>query len=254
MIHSIRRKDKNVFLFISGTIILVGIFFLLKTQEDDKKIYLYAWEAPQDFSFLTADDYYIENIGVAYLAGEVNSKNGELIFSDRRNPLAIPEGVEVIAVVRINPFNNLEKLVENKEEIALFIIDHCSRADHCQIDMDTKPSEYDHYGEIIEMINNELGEKVSITALASWCKKDSWIDYLEISYAVPMLYRMGERSEILKIENIPLKNDFCKENVALSTDEFDFDFHEYTADKTVFVFNPNTWTEEKLNNIMKKIK
>jgi len=254
MTRSIRRNDKNVFLFILGTLVLVGIIFLLKTQEDDKKIYLYAWETPQDFSFLTADDYYIENIGVAYLAGEVSSENGEVIFSDRRNPLVIPKGVEMISVVRINPLSNLGELVANKKEIALFIIDHCSRADHCQIDMDTKPSEYDYYGEIIEMVNSELGERVSIAALASWCTKDSWIDSLEISYAVPMLYRMGERSEILKIENISLKNDFCKENVALSTDELDFDFRKYATGKTVFVFNPNTWTDKILNDIMKELK
>ena len=234
--------------------LLLVVFFLINLQADDSKIYLYAWEAPHDFSFLLEDDYYIKNVGVAYLAGEIISENGNLIFHNRRNPLIIPRGIEVISVIRINPLSTLEELADNKEEIALFITDRCLRADHCQVDMDARPSEYGHYGGIIETVNDNLGYKISISALASWCPKNSWINDLEISYAVPMLYRMGESFFLLKAEGIVLDNNFCKKNVALSTDELDFDFQRYVVNKNVFVFNPDSWTKESLNDIIKLIK
>ncbi len=241
-------------IFVVFCLLLFVFYFISQKEKNGNKIYLYAWETPQDFSFLATDDYYIENIGVAYLAGEVGSESGELTFRNRRNTLIIPEGIETISVVRINPLNELEDLVENKERIASFITSHCLRADFCQIDMDTKPSEYEHYKEIIEIVNSELEEKVSIAALASWCAKDSWLNNLNISYAVPMLYRMGEASTLLKTEGISLKNNFCKENVALSTDELDFDFHKYITDKNIFIFNPTTWTSESVDAINKELK
>jgi len=234
--------------------LLLIVFFLINLQANDSKIYLYAWEAPHDFSFLAEDDYYIKNVGVAYLAGEIISENGKLAFHNRRNPLIIPEGIEVISVVRINPFYTLEELTDNKEEIIRFITDHCFKADHCQLDMDARPSEYSSYGKIIETVNNNLGYRISISALASWCNKDSWINDLKISYAVPMLYRMGRGSFLLKSEGIVLDNNFCKKNVALSTDELDFDFQKYIINKNVFVFNPDGWTKESLNDIIKLIK
>ena len=234
-------------------LLFIACFFLY-LQSDDKKLYLYTWETPQDFSFLAEEDYYIKNVGVAYLSGEIISRDGKLVFYNRRNPLIIPEAIEVISVVRINTFNSPEELSDNKEEIASFITDHCFGADHCQVDMDARPSEYGHYGEIIEEVNGNLGYRISISALASWCNKNSWISDLKIDYAVPMLYRMGESSFLLKAEHIVLDNRFCRKNVALSTDELDFDFHKYTADKNVFIFNPDAWTKESLDDIIKLIK
>jgi len=249
----ISTMNKHLRSFFILLFILLFAYFFLPQKADQKKIYLYAWERPQDFSFLAENDYYIKNVGVAYLAGEITSKNGKLAFHNRRNPLIIPEDIEVISVVRINPLNTLEELTDNKEEIARFITDHCFRAGQCQLDMDTRPSEYSSYGEIIGIVNDNLGYRVSISALASWCNKKSWMNDLKISYAVPMLYRMGESSFLLKAENIILDNNFCKKNVALSTDELDFDFQRYVVNKNVFVFNPDTWTKESLDDIIKVI-
>jgi hypothetical protein len=86
--------------------------------------------------------------------------------------------------------------------------------------------------------------KVSITALASWCVDDGWIETLDIEYAVPMLYRMGDDAH--KIMHSfsstlawPVKK--CQNNVAF---EVQGTFIKPTRNAKVFLFNNKAWSEK----------
>ena len=62
-----------------------------------------------------------------------------------------------------------------------------------QIDFDATLSQRPMYRALLHAVRRELppGMPLSITALASWCMQDDWLDDLPIDEAVPMLFRMG---------------------------------------------------------------
>ena len=62
-----------------------------------------------------------------------------------------------------------------------------------QIDFDATLSERDAYRALIHDVRKRLGPAtpLSITALASWCIGDDWLNGLPVDEAIPMLFRMG---------------------------------------------------------------
>ena len=96
-----------------------------------------------------------------------------------------------------------------------------------QIDFDASQSEHSFYAALLTDVRQRLpqGMPLSITALASWCTSDPWIDRLSpgtIDEAVPMLFRMGpDAMEMgLYIESgKEFRARACRGSVGLSTDE-----------------------------------
>ena len=66
-----------------------------------------------------------------------------------------------------------------------------------QIDFDAADSERDVYRRLLARVRAVLPRTVplSMTALASWCVGDTWLDGLPVDEAVPMLFRMGPINE-----------------------------------------------------------
>src|SRR5438132_238843 len=63
---------------------------------------------------------------------------------------------------------------------------------------------------------------LSMTALASWCMQDNWIDDLTVDEAVPMLFRMGvDATEVTTYvaEGGRFASAVCSSSVGLAVDE-----------------------------------
>ena len=83
---------------------------------------------------------------------------------------------------------------------------------------------------------------ISITALASWCLGDRWLEDLPIDEAVPMLFRMGTDEE--PVRAALARGDFhdprCRFSYGLATDE---PLPALRPGRRLYLFHPNAWTE-----------
>jgi hypothetical protein len=87
---------------------------------------------------------------------------------------------------------------------------------------------------------------LSITALASWCDSDPWIDTLpagDIDEAVPMLFRMGPANAPLLDAGASgrLRSRACQRAVGISMDE---PTPQLARGRRTYVFSPRAWTPE----------
>lgn len=231
-------------------ILVGGIVFLIFTKNNYSKIYLWAWERPENFSFLK--EY--SNTTIVFYAGDIVIKGGKATTNLRRNPLFIPNNVKSFPLVRIDSFDSPSNLVANTDKISDFIIKICGLYKECQLDFEARTSEYDFYLGLMNKIRTILPDKkISVTALASWCSGKSFLDNLATDKAVPMLYRMGKDSSKIKKEAVGkwfLSNLKCGDSIALSVDELDFNPRRYMRGRSVYLFNSNPWTEESYKSTL----
>jgi hypothetical protein len=79
---------------------------------------------------------------------------------------------------------------------------------------------------------------LEITALASWCQGDRWIESPPVADAVPMLFRMGAGE---RWAGGDFRDRVCRASLGVSTDELP---HSAPHGRRLFVFNPRPWNAE----------
>ena len=76
-----------------------------------------------------------------------------------------------------------------------------------QLDMEAKPSQREFYRSLVRELRERLPSqvKLSVTALAWWCRSPAWLDNLAADEVVPMFFRMGRDKAALRtiIEQSP---------------------------------------------------
>jgi hypothetical protein len=197
----------------------------------------------------------------------------------RLQPLRVAPGTPLIAVVRIENPPHLKAQAstspisdEFRTQLATQIASLQSMANvrAVQIDFDATSSQRDFYSALLQDVRRQLRPDLplSITALASWCIGDSWLDALPagtIDEAVPMLFRMGVDSanvaNFLRT-NQEFRSTACRTSLGLSTDET-FSRSILTgespnalasqAEKRIYVFAPHPWTEREINSVLQEI-
>jgi hypothetical protein len=193
---------------------------------------LWAWERPEDLRFIDP-----ANVGVAYLAGTVTLQENQADWRPRMQPLRIPPGTALMAVVRLEsggePGGSASQVAE--------LISGTSRnagVSALQIDYDARLAERAFYRELVNDVRAGIPRTMplTITALVSWCASDTWISNLPVDAAVPMFFRMG--SEKL-MRQAKLRSALCAGNTGISTDEL----QQVKLAHRVFLFNPRPWTE-----------
>jgi hypothetical protein len=219
-------------------------------------IIVWAWERPEKLDFLDKD-----KVGVAFLAKTLNLRADKVVSRPRLQPLALSPGTQLIAVARIESTasNGPDRAslssaqMENTvSEIAALA--HLPKVIAVQIDFDATVSERAFYADLLTHLRQALPLEtgLSITALASWCKGDNWLDNLPIDEAVPMLFRMGvDRSRI--VSDLASGGSFsaplCRQSFGVSTDE---SLANAPASERVYVFNPNSWSPKSLETVLEK--
>ena len=213
---------------------------------------VWAWERPEDLRSLDP-----QKVGVAFLARTIYvrpSPNGgrealdrDVVLRPRFQPLLVSPGTALMAVVRIEtgewlrPENLLASggsslagerqrySAEQRTRIAAMIADAARlpgvRA--VQIDFDATVQERGFYRELLVEVRRLLPSTMplSITALASWCMGDPWLDELPpgtIDEAVPMLFRMGpDAGNVAQfvLSGEQFRAPACRGSVGVSHDE-----------------------------------
>jgi hypothetical protein len=113
-----------------------------------------------------------------------------------------------------------------------------------QIDFDARASERQFYRSILAGVARSGSKPVTITALASWCGRDRWLEAQPIAEAVPMYFRMGRDES----KAMPVESPVCTGAIGLSMDE-PWPGHRpagLRSDSRFYLFNPRPWTREDL--------
>jgi hypothetical protein len=180
---------------------------------------LWAWERPEDLRFLPG------GTGVAYLVSTIELRGGAVTEHPRMNPLVVPPGVRMMAVVRLESDGRVIPL-ENVPQLAGRITSRAAlpQVEGLQIDFDARRSQREWFAELLRELHRQLPprQSLSITALASWCQGDDWLHGLPIDYAVPMLFRLGAERDLFRssaASGSVFPEPLCRSAVGLSTDE-----------------------------------
>ncbi|MCP5113196.1 MAG: DUF3142 domain-containing protein, partial [bacterium] len=210
------------------------------------------WERPEDLSFLDCDA-----VGVAYLAETVILDGRRAGYRPRLQPLKVPDGCPMVAVVRIEAGRaRLSKSLVPAVVERLVGVAETGGVSVIQIDFDALASQRDFYRELLVQLKPRLpgGCKLTITALASWCLGDTWIAGLSIDDAVPMLFQMGtDHRDVVRhlARGDDFRVDLCRSSLGLSTDEI---LPPAPTGRRLFVFHPKPWSAEAVSGILKRTK
>jgi hypothetical protein len=270
------------------------------------KVVFWAWERPEDLRFLDPQKTGVAFLAkTIYLqpASQILPENpaGRVVVRPRLQPLRIAPGSALIAVVRIETSFGLRRDVyllderaslhereslpqsgpvftkplpytaEQRESVATEIasLQNLPGVRAIQIDFDTTLSEREFYAALLSDVRSKLPASMplSITALASWCIGDPWIERLPlgtIDEAVPMLFRMGpdaaDATSFLHSSNeFPVPA--CQNSLGLSTDESfslsilngSLSTTSPSRDKRIYIFSPRPWTQSSAESILKEL-
>lgn len=215
---------------------------------------LWAWERPDKLGFIDPG-----KVGVAFLAASIHLRGEDVLLKPRLQPLQTPEETKLVAVVRIDT-DRIERpqLTSNQLQRTtseLIAIARQGKVMALQIDFDATVSERSFYRDLLFAVRRQLPTEMplSITALASWCAGDNWIDDLPIDEAVPMLFRMGveqKQFESRLQQGYKFSGAPCKASAGVSTDQP----IKRPPVQRLYIFNPNPWSEPSLNNTLEVYK
>lgn len=201
---------------------------------------LWAWERPTDLRTLDP------GIGVAFLSQTLTVRNDAVTVEPRRNPLRVSPHTPLVAVTRIESPETAATLGEAAVAAMASAIAGTMalpRVRGVQIDFDAAESEREVYRTLVLAVRKALGPDVplSITALASWCARDRWMDGLPVDEAVPMLFRMGPLNEpyAALARSTSGAAPECRSALGTSLDE---PLHVRAGTRRVYVFNALPWT------------
>jgi hypothetical protein len=220
-------------------------------------VVLWAWERPEDLKSFDANRY-----AVAFLAQTLVLKNDEVTLNPRHQPLEVGPETKLMAVTRIESQKTTGQRPALSEAQRKKTVEHIVRTMNLrnvsaiQIDFDAVTSERDFYRALLHDLRAKLPDTVplSMTALASFCVGDRWLESLPVDEAVPMIFRMGADDKPIK-NLLSAGEDFreplCQRSYGIATDEpLDLKFK---PGRRVYVFNHRSWKPEDLKSITERI-
>ncbi len=211
---------------------------------------LWAWEEPED---LRAADP--ARVGVAYLARTLLLGDSRITTLPRHQPLEVPEGMAVMAVVRIETEPGFRDSPAMRQQTAVTLAEVSRQPGlrALQVDFDATRSERVFYAGVLHALRPQMSSAMplSITALASWCAADptsglqqDWLASLPIDEAVPMFFRLGGHAKPYDDKTwIPVRQPSCRGSLGLSTDE---SWPEVNPAARVYLFAPHPWFADQL--------
>lgn len=217
------------------------------------KLFLWAWERPEHLEFINPRE-----VGVAFLASTIYLRGEKIIERPRLQPLKTPKGTTLIAVVRIESVREEQPLLSTVQRAsvveALAAVAGRPGLAALQIDFDATESERKFYRDILIDLRKQMPESMplSITALASWCIFDNWLEELPIDEAVPMLFQLGidqKRIQSYLQTGGDFRSQLCRQSVGISTDET---ITTPSSTTRLYIFNSVAWSETSVRDALER--
>jgi hypothetical protein len=219
-----------------------------------RRVQLWAWERQEDLRFLEGHD-----VGVAFLASTLRLEGSRVVEFPRRQPLRVAAETELTAVVRLEADENAP-LDESQRSHVIVRIVAAAKAPgvrRVQVDFDASRSQRHGYACLLRELRASLpsGMSLSMTALASWCMFDPWIDEarLPVDEVVPMVFAMGRGGADLR-RRLSSEGDFrvraCRSAVGFATWE---PTHDLPPGRSVYWFHDEAWTATSFRHALAKV-
>jgi hypothetical protein len=253
-----RRKFRLLVLFVVP-VIFWGAWFHFAHSTVHRlagpRLVYWAWERPENLQFLDA-----KTEGVAFLSSSVELLPDSVHIYPRMQPLYLPPGIQVVAVVRIysHPASPAALNEQQFSDTLQAVVNstHLPNVAALQIDFDARESERAFYSRLLAELRRQLGPAypISITALASWCIGDRWIHALPVNEAVPMLFSMGPDEPLIRhylasVDTFP--EPLCRGSLGISTGERWP--NPIRSGARVYVFHRQPWTQKDVEDIRSRI-
>jgi hypothetical protein len=214
---------------LTGLVIILMVFLCIRADSSNDarmsglpRVFLWAWERPDDLRTLPA------NVGVAYLAATLRIVGDRVIVLPRMQPLMVPKNVVLISVIRIEVDERQRTELTDRcaHQISSSICKFANlpRTGAVQVDFDARQDERDFYRRLLGYLRASLpvSQPISITALASWCMCDNWMQRLPVDESVPMFFSMGPETHNV-LADVELGRRFgdrrCDRSLGISLDE-----------------------------------
>jgi len=208
------------------------------------RVMVWAWERPEDLRWLDT-----RAVGVAFLALTVCPREDGVDVRPRMQPLRLPHGAGLMAVVRVESGGKAEHADPDRIAAAIAAAAAIPGVRALQVDFDAVSSERVFYRDLLEDVRRRLPARIplSMTALASWCEADGWIAGLPVAEAVPMLFRMGPDRYS---PGADFTGALCRSSVGVSTDELPA---RVPGGRRVYVFDPRPWSADDVQAVLRKV-
>lgn len=218
------------------------------------QIMLWAWERRENLDFINPRE-----MGVAFLAGTLYLRGERVAVRPRLQPLRVPAGTILMAVVRIETdrVEPLQLSADQQKQVVAAItkLTRIPKVTALQIDFDAKASERPFYRGLLSDLRHQFPAPfgLSMTALASWCIHDNWLADLPVDEAVPMLFRMGA-DHLQVLLHLRAGRDFssalCRHSLGIATDE---PLPQLPAGRRVYLFHPRPWLPQNAHTIVEEV-
>lgn len=210
---------------------------------------IWAWDRPEDLRFLDPAD-----AAVAVFESIVTVDSDRVEVRPRLHPLRVDPEVSLLGVVRIEVAEGTPLTESTLRQIAVSVLAHhrLEPTIGLQVDYDARRSERDAYRALLEDLRRRLpaDHALSMTALASWCLGDAWLEGLPVDEVVPMLFSMGRAAEIVRAtldSGADFASPICRTAVGLATNEpWPRGSPGLGEDRRRYVFHPRSWDEAAL--------
>jgi hypothetical protein len=205
---------------------------------------LWAWERPEYLQSVDANTTAVAWLDQTILIGP------EVIGKPRRQPILVAQNTARIAVVRIEVRPGTPLDADTRvEDVVTLLLRSANRPAIAalQVDFDATRSQRNFYRRILRELRAQMPANLplSITALASWCSYDDWIENLPVDEAVPMLFRMEpDRSRAVAFApEMHIREPLCMGSVGISTREAWLAAGTLAA-KRIYVFPDRGWRSD----------
>lgn len=206
---------------------------------------IWAWERPEDLRFVGGAAEVAVQSGFVEIAGD------RLITRGRRYPLFVTRPPSIALVhIQIDPSVPLAWTIDMRRRVAAAVLHFATRipAPTVQIDFEVRASQRHVLLDLLHDTRRALpsSTRLSMTALASWCENETWLDAAPVDEIVPMLFRMGRGDEIIR-NRLEAGGDFrhprCRTAFGIATDA---PVRRAPLGRRVYLFNPRSWTRHDL--------
>jgi hypothetical protein len=205
------------------------------------RLTLWAWERREDLRALDTQRY-----AVAYLDKTI-SMGPDVQSQPRRDPVVFSAAATRMPVIRIEAGRDSVLDDRNRADVVREIVASAGEPGIAavQIDFDATRSQREFYRNVLLDVRREMpaGLPLSITALASWCSYDDWLNELPIDEAVPMLFRMepDRRRAPANVDDFRIREPLCKTSIGVSTTE---QWPSEMRGKRIYIFADRGWRRD----------
>ncbi|HVY14582.1 MAG TPA: hypothetical protein VHB27_05105 [Rhodopila sp.] len=215
---------------------------------------IWAWERPEDLRFADPD------ITVAVLAGFVRLTADSVQARPRLQPARLSPTQPVIGVVHVEiarprkPAWTAEQRARTAALVLSLLQNPRFRA--WQIDFEVRASERHILLDLLGDVRERMppGKRLSMTALASWCDTETWLEAAPVDDIVPMLFRMGPSGIRLRARLAAggdWRNPRCRTAIGVASDTPP---DALPPDRQVWMFNPHPWTAADLMALRNRLR